>query len=815
MAAKPEKPAAEAVAKPSLIARVRNMPRWVREHRIKAAVAFSVIFSIVGASLFAWAVLEAKRVQAEKERNYKIEDALAALDEDKLPEALNIAKLVQQFGNLTVDDAGGPAFIFGIAALQRAENQYDINRHHSYKIAAHWFDEAVRRGLPEDRRAEGYFLCGKTLVLAERYHEALPILREALALNPDRSTELHRYLASAYFFQPDPELAASLDAVEQVLASKDLTEDERTEASLLHAEICLLLGRTADAERDLATIPAESKRAADVLVLQARLLLAAVDKLPGGEPNVPASAEVQQRIAEALKKIAEARERDHGLTAVTPRTSYLAGLANLKLGKLDEAAEHFHQAYRRSVDGPEGLAAQVQSARLARKRRRSETAVSLYREVLDDVVDLHHYRNRWLSLSELKRQLLEAYDDFFARREFAPAAELAEMFPKMYDEDYAVHLAAEAHIAWARQLAETPPSAERSQSELQDESREHYRIAGKLSEQLATLRYATRDYPEDLWTSAKNYLQGADYAEAARQFRKYLEIESRGHHAEALVGLGEVLLVQERHDQALALLKQCLELHPRDPAVFRARLLLARLYVELNQWEPAEEVLTANLEAGALTPGAAEWRASLFALGRLLYDVGRYRDAVVRLDESVERYPDDPETTEARYRSAESHRRLAQSLELEVPVDALPAERAKYVHRAQEEYAAALTRFDETIRIARSTQARGLDEANRNSLLRNSLFARGSILHALGKYDEAIRAHQTAIASFPNSPAALDAYLQVVDCYRRLSRNQEARGTLEQAKLMLNRLPQDASFEAVSNYSRQEWAKLLDTLGSL
>jgi hypothetical protein len=32
---------------------------------------------------------------------------------------------------------------------------------------------------------------------------------------------------------------------------------------------------------------------------------------------------------------------------------------------------------------------------------------------------------------------------------------------------------------------------------------------------------------------------------------------------------------------------------------------------------------------------------------------------------------------------------------------------------------------------------------------------------------------------------------------------------------MLNRLPEDAAFESVSNYSRSEWVKLLDTLGSL
>lgn len=814
---KTEKPAAAEVAKkPSLATRLRNLPQWVREHRIKAAIAFSVVFSILGAGLFTWAVTEAKRQHEEKERSYRAADAFAALDEENLPEALHIAKLIQKYHSSTMEDAGGPAFVFGYDTLQRAEDQYDINRHHSYKIAAHWFEEALRRGLPEDRRNQCLYLCSKTLVLSDRFVDALPMLLEALQVNPDHVGELNRLLAAAYFNQADPNFEAALAALNEYLLEKDLGEEERTDGLLLRAELAIRLGLHADAVRDLDAVAAESKRFPDAQILRARLALSEVEALDGaGVPAKPLTPEVKTKLQQALALAEDARKRDLGLTAVTPRASYLSGLAYVALGKIDEAADAFHQTYRRSIDGFEGVAAQLQSAHLARLRRRSETAVSIYVKLIEDVGNVRTYRNRWLTLTELKRQMLTAYDDFFAQHEYASAVSLAETFPKIFDEDYAVHLAAEAQIAWAKTSVDPQAGAGSSEKEAAAEMREHYKAAGQLYERLAALRFATRDYPEDVWTSAKNFLLGADYANAARQFRKYLEIESRGHHAEALVGLAEVLLVQERHDQALTLLKECLAIHPRDPAAYRARLLLAKLYGELNQWDQAEAALTANLEAEALTPSATEWRNSLFALGRLLYDVGRYEDAVVRLDEAIERYPQDVETIEARYRSAESHRRLGQAIEREIPVDALPTERAKFVHRAQEEFATALAGFDETIRVVRTPTTRGLDPENRNTLLRNALFARGSILHALGRYDESIRAHQTAIASFPNSPAALDAYLQVVDCYRRLDRKQEARGTLEQAKLMLNRLPKDAAFESVSNYTRQEWAKLLDTLGSL
>jgi len=815
---KPAQPAAVAT-KPSMgdrLRAIRNMPQWVSAHRIKAAVAFSVVFSLLGAVLFTWALLEAKRQLAEKEAAYTAADALAALDAHDMPEALHIAKLVKLHDNVTSNDAGGPAFVFGYSAFERAENPYDINRHHGFKIAAYWLDEAIRLGVPDDRLPQAMLLSGKALTMADRYVDALPVLREAVLLNPDHVGDLSRYLARAYSRQPDPDFPAALASILRYREWDDKNASNRLDGLLLHAEILTRLGRSAEAQTVLADIPADSKRRSEAIVLGALGSLIAAEQLRDRVDPPATPVEVDAQYAAANKLVAEAAEIDRGRTLATAQASYVAGLIALAQGRDAEAADHFHQTYRRSVDGTEGLAAQLYSADLARKSNRDDAAVALYRAVLEATVAAERYHNPWLPLTELKKRFVAAYEDFLGRRNYSASSTLAEHFPKVFEENYAVQLAAESNVAWAKKLADEALNAGgHNAHEQADESRRHYRTAGKLYERLAELRLATKAYPEELWASAENYLRGADYDKASQQFRKYLEVEPRGRHAEAMIGLAEVLLVKQRHEQSLALLKQCLDLHPRDPSQFRARLLLAELYAELNQWEPAERVLYENLESDALTPESEEWRRSLFTLGRMLYDVGRYEDASIRLDEAVERYPNDVETIDARYRAAEAHRRVAQQIELEIPVDALPAERAKFTHRAGEEYHAALQRFDETIRVARGPHLRGLEDEVRGSLLRNSLFARGSILHAMSRYDDAIRAHQTAIASFPNSPAALDAYLQIVDCYRRMQRGPEARGTLEQAKLMLNRLPQDASFESVSNYSRQEWAKLLDTLGSL
>ena len=68
-------------------------------------------------------------------------------------------------------------------------------------------------------------------------------------------------------------------------------------------------------------------------------------------------------------------------------------------------------------------------------------------------------------------------------------------------------------------------------------------------------------------------------------------------------------------------------------------------------------VYAQNLEDGYLTPESSEWRDSLFAYGALLHSAGRDDEAIPRLEEFIERYPDSPDLIPARYFAAESYRR--------------------------------------------------------------------------------------------------------------------------------------------------------------
>ncbi len=85
----------------------------------------------------------------------------------------------------------------------------------------------------------------------------------------------------------------------------------------------------------------------------------------------------------------------------------------------------------------------------------------------------------------------------------------------------------------------------------------------------------------------------------------------------------------------------------------------------------------------------------------------------------------------------------------------------------------------------------------------------------MGRYEDAIRTYSAASNRYQHDPEVLEAFVQMASCLRRLNRPLEARGTLQQAKVVLDRLPNDAPFNTATNLSRREWVELLDWLNNL
>src|SRR5262249_37944508 len=159
--------------------------------------------------------------------------------------------------------------------------------------------------------------------------------------------------------------------------------------------------------------------------------------------------------------------------------------------------------------------------------------------------------------------------------------------------------------------------AEPKASETLQEGRALMRKSGRIFAELAALEFSTRRYPDDLWQAAQSYLEGQNFSAAVRVFDEYMKNELRARRPLARVGTGQALLALGRFDDALAVLKECIEYFPEDASSYRARWLAAKAYVEKGDAAAAEKLLRENLNGEHLTPASKEWRDSLFTLGRL------------------------------------------------------------------------------------------------------------------------------------------------------------------------------------------------------
>jgi tetratricopeptide (TPR) repeat protein len=414
-----------------------------------------------------------------------------------------------------------------------------------------------------------------------------------------------------------------------------------------------------------------------------------------------------------------------------------------------------------------------------------------------------------------------------------------------------VQLQAEAHVAWAADLesaaAQLAPSEKR---ELQTRARTIRRQAGDLYADLARQRFATRQYTGDLWTSAEHYLKGQDYRRAADVLRAFLKNVPRQQRPPALTLLGEALLALNRPEEAVKSLQECIESYPKDPYSYRARLIASRAHLELNNRTRAKELLLANLEQGSLTPRSMEWQESLFGLGKALYWEGlhyetqsrrqgvnqpeeavaragledlqkshaAFQESIRRLseviarDEAAQRDPSATRTLEARYLLAEAHRRSAKLPQRELESVTIETTRTAKNRQIQKELDAAGAIYRELQDLLNEKQNTVPLSELEQRILRNCYFARADTLYDLKQYEEAIRAYSTATNLYQHEPESLEAYIQIANCHRQLNRPSEARGTLEQAKVVLSRIRPEANFTRTTRYEREEWKDLLDWL---
>ncbi len=791
---------------------------WAAKNRLQAGLlAGACLISITCAGV-AWLTLGAAGNVLGREAT--LEMALEALDSGAYLRARELAESVRRRKTLPLEGLGGPAFVLGAAACYEADDTWSKEKKNYYLLASRYPEEARDRGFPPERRAEGLFLLGRSLYLSGQIPASRRALRLALEANQrkDRESQIHYLLAEASLNDANPKLDEALRHNSRYLANRKLPADRRNQGLFQRNEILFRMGKTAECLATLAKIPPEAKNKAEAIILQGRVLIREARQLKErpGKTSDENKLAVRRKCQAAIKVLRQAQGYDTLGNRATRKAMYLIGICFLLMDDNRSALEQFSRTRTLFVDTPDTLAADLEEAELLLRSGRNSDALTAYRRVLGVIVDPENFSNRWISLDELRARMLEAYQHCADARQFEMNVRLSRLFYPLFSKVRAMQLTAQALGEWGQDLLSgaellPPDKADR----MRRKGRLQFRRAGRVYARIAKYRITTRHYLDDLWDTADCYFKGQDFHGTARVLEKYLKNETRRRHPQALVTLGEAMLSLNRSDDALSAFRECVEFHPRDAAAYRARLLASRAYVEKGDLDQAENLLRENLDGDALTPASKEWRDSLFALGHLLHVSGRYEQAIRRLEEAVQRYPDAAQTLDARYTIALSYRRGAKAARKKLESDPVEGTRAVLIKQIHESLTAALDQYKQARKMLNERRA----EIELNSLqkitLENCYFSIGGTLFELGRYEEAIKAYSTATSRYQKVPEVLEAYVQIANAYRHLDKPLKARSTLEQAKMVLASMKPEAPFEKSTNYTQEQWSDLLNRLSSL
>lgn len=822
---------------------LRQLPGWLRRNPLRAASAAGVLLVSLGALVWVVSLALPSGIATDA----TLEQALNALDSGDDESARQIATQLRSDATLSYQEQGGPLYVLGMTIANDADRLWNPREKSMlHLVAAKFLQEARNHGFPEGHEARGAFQLGKSSLLGGEPDAASEALRRALELETPQAAEARNLLTESYLLAAPPQRERALKVNADYLLIPELSETQRQAARLREARIYLALGQLAKCRQSLEKIPKDTALASALSLLHAQLLLAEGEAVMAIDPDQPSgAAPLFVQAAEILRSIPQ---DDAASKESMAAAQYLLGVCFERLGDDDAAQAQYSRLHRQNADTPDKVAALLRDAELLLRQKQYDEAVDLVVKAISDDQQAFGARNPWMTPEEIQRRLGQIQQTLIEAGAFSAALDFTAV-PAGPVAAWQLALwranTYEAQAAASEREAETAPLIRAEQ--LRAKARAERRRAGREAARLAEMRKLMREYTDDLWRSAEQFYLGRDYPHAIETIRKYLHNESKNRRPDALLLLAESQLAMDQAEQAIESLTECLEAFPNHPIAYRARIIAAQAYAETGLLRDAKQLLSANVDSDDLSPRSSQWRDSLFLMGRLLHREGlaheaKSRDAGVdgddqqriraglleletahtaflaaidQLSKAVERYPEAPQTREARYLLADSYRQASKWPRKKMKVVTIEATRTALARQSQLDLDNAIVEYDRIITQLGDVQDSLNHTPMEKQVLRNSYFAKADALFDVGRYEDAIRAYSAASNRYQNEPEALGAYVQIAACYRLLHKPQEARGTLQQAQGVLLRMKPEANFTAATPYTRDEWSTLLKWLATL
>ncbi len=329
-----------------------------------------------------------------------------------------------------------------------------------------------------------------------------------------------------------------------------------------------------------------------------------------------------------------------------------------------------------------------------------------------------------------------------------------------------------------------------------------------------------------LWHGVDLYDRAGANQKTANALERFVaDRPEDGLTPEAYLRLGRAYQAMGRLDTAIATFTHNQFRYPQSLAASKSGIPLAQAYISQGpeMYAKAEKVLHAVVDDNPiLTPEAEEFGQALFELAQLAYRTGRFEEAISRLEEMTQRYPDNKQQGQLVFLMADSYRKSAALLSPPAIADSTqPSDKAPTTAPAQvagiDAAEAAIARaqrlgkarelFDQDVEYYEQMPPKTSADALYQKL---AYFYRADCLYDLGRYEEAIKLYSAAALRYQEDPAALAGYVQIVNAYTALGKRDEARAANEHAKWLLRKIPPQAFDKQKSALPREAWDQWLN-----
>jgi tetratricopeptide (TPR) repeat protein len=729
----------------------------------------------------------------------RLDTARTLLDQERPQAALDLLNRVLDSSKLDTGQEGRIHLMLG-ESVEMAQTQ------DHKKIPANFFTVieqtrlALARGIQPD--AKIYRRLAESYEGLDQPTDALDNYRRAMALDTDHALHLQRKVIDLQLAQDDPSPAD--ETLIDYLKTSTLSDGERSWALGQRAQLQIDAGKLTDAR-----------------ALLDKALALASDPTSQGEVNYRQGycAYKLGDVANAERFLRAAREQLTVRNPLDADACYLLGKLLEERGDAEQAASFYQIILVSHIDSPIEPLARLGRGSCRVLMAQDDPGLTDLHDVVKEV-QAKASRQKFkadtvvglqlASKSLAGRQNLDGALEVLADEQTLTPSPGAGFFERLGD----------VYSLRADQVERSIPNASPADRiRKADQVRECRTHAGDAYIALSRKLTVTDDtrYGDALWRGIDLYDRAGDVTRVISALELFAAERPDDKLApDALLRLGQAYQAAGQFDQAIDAFQRNQFRHPNSLAASKSAVPLAKAYIAKGpeNYGKAETVLLSVINDNPLvTPDAEEFRQSVFELAQLYYRTGRFEEAVARLQEFTQRYPDDTRIGQLLFLMADSYRKSALALDHQpgpAAADAMgnpPAPDMVEVAAAKRDRLNKAKGFyDQVIDTFRSHPPQ---DDNDKLYLKLSHFYRADCLYDMGQYLDAIKLYDSAAFRYQDDPAALAAYVQIVNAYCAVGKIDEAKTANERAKWILRRMPPDAFKDGAFPMPKEYWSAWL------